>query len=888
MADGRSVGPTNPDDVSGSDAETIALPGNGAEVAGGALPRIGERFSRYVVIDKLGGGAMGDVFRAYDPRLRREVALKLLRTPTDERARMRIVREARTMAQLTHPNVVAIHDVDTEGGRPFIAMELVEGTTLRQWMSAATRTWPEIVEVFVAAGRGLAAAHRAGIVHRDFKPGNVLLANDPLRVLVTDFGLARGGEPGSTQHSRASQVSGGSEPADELDALDDGDAATVEGTVVGTPAYMAPEQHAGKVVDARSDQYALCVTLWEAAYGRRPFSGPKLVELAKRKRALSFSEPEPGRKVPASVRRILVRGLSPDPEDRFESIDALLAALSRDPGRTRRWLIAGAVVTGTVGAGVAAWQMQEAARLAECQTQGDAIDAAWSPTIASSVSERFDAVDPVGGPQAYDRVAPALDAFAERWRAQRVDVCLTGVPGPRLRSKEACLEERKAELEAVVGVFAEADRATLVRAVPAATGMKPLSQCADETWLRQRLSLPADPKLRAAVAEHRRALSRAGSLSRAGRYDDAQAAVDEIQPAVDRLGFAPLVAELRAAQGELADLHGDYERARGHLEAAYFAAGALGQDTLAADMASILSYLVGYRLGEHEPGMTWGRTAQMLLERLGQDNTVWAGHVQNNFGTIEAARRNLAASLRWHQRALETRTGLLGLEHPDVASSFNNIGYAYYLQKDYELARSHYEQAVAIGERVLGPTHPTNALPLINLGILEFDLRAYEDALDYYREALALYEDAYGVDSVMATEVMGNIGRVHFARGQYDMALAFHERCLSNIGRELSTDDPWYANTLNDVGQTWAELGQPLVALPLYERARVILRADGEGSEEDLAFTLMLIGRAHLDAGDPVTALPWLEESVQMHERIGAKPAFLADAQFPLARALWL
>ena len=207
------------------------------------------------------------------------------------------------MAQLTHPNVVAIHDVDTERGRPFIAMELVEGTTLRDWMRARARTWPEIVEVFVAAGRGLAAAHRAGIVHRDFKPGNVLLSLDPLRVQVTDFGLARGGGAGQhpAQPGQSGQATRG-EPADEIDALDDGDAATVEGTVVGTPAYMAPEQHAGKVVDARSDQYAFCVTLWEAAYGRRPFSGRKLVELAKRKRALSFADPEPGRRLPASVR----------------------------------------------------------------------------------------------------------------------------------------------------------------------------------------------------------------------------------------------------------------------------------------------------------------------------------------------------------------------------------------------------------------------------------------------------------------------------------------------------------------------------------------------------------------------------------------------------------
>ena len=222
----------------------------------------GETVDRFCILGPLGRGGMGRVYRAHDPRLGREVALKLLRYPADAHAQALLRREAQAMASLSHPNVVAIYDVGWAtlvpgGSTLFIAMELVEGETVKQWLRGQTRRFREIMAVFLEAGRGLVAAHRTGLIHRDFKPSNVVVGHDG-RVRVLDFGIARAFD----------RPIGPGEPSAcvELDHE-----LSQNGMIVGTPAYMAPEQYRGQKVDERCDQYAFCVALWEAAYGCRPF-----------------------------------------------------------------------------------------------------------------------------------------------------------------------------------------------------------------------------------------------------------------------------------------------------------------------------------------------------------------------------------------------------------------------------------------------------------------------------------------------------------------------------------------------------------------------------------------------------------------------------------------
>jgi hypothetical protein len=299
-------------------------------------PAIGARVGRYIVLDWLGAGGMGAVYSAYDPELNRRVALKLLRSndaSTDDPSpvRGRLLREAQVMARLAHRNVVAVFDVGSVGERVFIAMELVEGGTLRTWLRRAPRSQRDILAMFLAAGHGLAAAHAAGLIHRDFKPDNVLIGDDG-RVCVTDFGLAR----------PVTRAPAGSKPPDA--AGERGERGTSSARPAGTLAYMAPEQHRGRPTDARADQFSFAVALYEALYGERPF-GPGRFAAASDAVGHRVRTAPRGSRVPRAVRRALIRALSAAPEDRYPSIEDLLAALAPDrPWRRARRLAVAAVL----------------------------------------------------------------------------------------------------------------------------------------------------------------------------------------------------------------------------------------------------------------------------------------------------------------------------------------------------------------------------------------------------------------------------------------------------------------------------------------------------------------------------------------------------------------
>ncbi|HXI57350.1 MAG TPA: bifunctional serine/threonine-protein kinase/formylglycine-generating enzyme family protein, partial [Polyangia bacterium] len=340
----------------------------------------GVRIGRYVVLERVGSGAMGVVYGAYDPELDRKIALKLLLKPRagvyKPGASARLLREAKAMARLAHPNVVAVHDVGLVDDQVFLAMEFLAGGTLRRWLQAEQRSWRQILDVFIAAGRGLAAAHAAGLVHRDFKPENVLLDKDG-RPRVVDFGLARDAETAADDDGSDSDSSGAAAQAVTVEATPADMAAaaaaaasvggrtgghletlTRTGALMGTPAYMAPEQFLGERADERSDQFSFCVALYEALYGERPFAGDDLISLS-----VSVTEGQvrtlpKDRGVPTWVRRALLRGLRPNPGDRYPSMAWLIGALEDDPAiKRRRRLIAAGVVGVVLASLLVAQQM---------------------------------------------------------------------------------------------------------------------------------------------------------------------------------------------------------------------------------------------------------------------------------------------------------------------------------------------------------------------------------------------------------------------------------------------------------------------------------------------------------------------------------------------------
>ena len=325
-----------------------------------APSKVGTTLGRYAILERIGAGAMGVVYRAEDKELGRDVALKQLHQP-DLALTGRLIREARSMAQVNHPNVVAVYDVGVVDDTTYIAMELVTGVSMRAWQER--RTVAELLEAYVAAGRGLDAAHDAGIIHRDFKPDNVLVGFDG-RVRVTDFGLAA------------------SRSAEELE----------ESSVLGTPAYMAPEQFLGGNVDARTDQFNFCVALYEALYKQRPFTGKSFDELSANVCEGKVRAAPPGSRISSALRAILLRGLSVKPGDRYPTMGSLLTELGRDrakPWRRTAWVAA--ALAGVLGLGLGA-DLAVRGRFQRSIRQSFAATAKQADRAVRLVADQFDAI----------------------------------------------------------------------------------------------------------------------------------------------------------------------------------------------------------------------------------------------------------------------------------------------------------------------------------------------------------------------------------------------------------------------------------------------------------------------------------------------------------------
>ena len=372
---------------SGVDDRTLGPDGEALAPAQADLAELepGAVIARYRILGRLGAGGMGVVYRAHDAQLDRDVALKLLRLGEDgTEGRSRMLREAKAAAKIRHPNVVTVYDAGEVFGRVFIAMELIDGVTLKAYFRGRPRVWREVVEIMRCAGEGLAAAHAAGLVHRDFKPDNVLVEAGG-RVRVLDFGLARPASDieGPTMSSTALV------PADSPPVMR---TLTQTGMLVGTPAYMAPEQHLARGVDARSDQFAFCVTLYECLYNQRPFVGDTQAELTMNVIEGRLLPPPRDRDVPPEIFGVLQRGLAVHPADRYDTLGELLedlrAIVRRHEPRDRKGLyVAAALMLPLIG-GIAFYAGAE---------HDDAHAPAPTRAPAKAVEEPDDAPSVVGG-----------------------------------------------------------------------------------------------------------------------------------------------------------------------------------------------------------------------------------------------------------------------------------------------------------------------------------------------------------------------------------------------------------------------------------------------------------------------------------------------------------
>jgi hypothetical protein len=462
--------------------------GSGAPSDASADPSPGTRVGRYVLLERLGAGAMGVVFAAHDPELDRKVAVKVLRGGADEpppddadtrdapaaptRSIGLLMREAQAMARLAHPNVVAVHDVGWFGDRVFLAMEFVDGQTLAQWLAAERRPLREVIAMFVAAGHGLAAAHAAGLVHRDFKPENVLIGKDG-RVRVTDFGLAHRAELPL-------------EPAAAIEAADPRRTARM---LAGTPFYMAPEQLTRDRVDARTDQFSFCVALYAALTGKHPFPASG--------RAQGLPAARPGDAVPSWLWRALRPGLAVDRELRYPAMAPLLARLARGP-RRRAWIAAGAAVAAIAGIAAVAWRGSALdAAGPGCEGAEHLLAGIWDRARARTVEDAFRATGHAEAATAFASASLLLDQYAGLWTAMRTGACQRALSGSQsqagLRLRVACLDARLAELGLLTERLAAADAKLVEGAVLAVEGLGTLDICTDD----RALELPTAPEVAA-------------------------------------------------------------------------------------------------------------------------------------------------------------------------------------------------------------------------------------------------------------------------------------------------------------------------------------------------------------------------------------------------------
>ncbi|WP_293256724.1 serine/threonine-protein kinase [Nannocystis sp.] len=769
----------------------------------------------------------------------------------------RLLREARTLARVAHPNVVSVFDVGTVGDELFVAMEFVEGVTLSRWLRQRMRTTREIVDVFVAAARGLAAAHRAHVIHRDFKPDNVMVDGDG-RVRVLDFGLARAGLGSDRQPELDETLVSGSSSALAAESL------TREGALLGTPAYMAPELWRRAAATASTDQFAFCVAFWEGLYGQRPFRGETMSALA---RAVTVGKPElpngSERRIAPFLRRVLERGLATAPERRFASMDDLLAALARGPAQQRRRMLGlGLGLAALVPVGMLGLRAQ---RAATCVTAGAEIDATWNDESRAALHAAIAATGLHYAEASFQRAAARIDVWAGQWSTLRTELChdaiVAGTLSPEIHALAAeCLEERRDRLAGMLAVFAEGVASDVERLVPAAADLDRLEPCVDGAALARRPRAPEEPETRAQALLLRADLMRIHGLWVAGRYQQALTQIEGLLAVADGLGYRPLETEARALFATVAMHLDHFDRAEDAFQRVYTDAGALGRDEMAADAAVQLVRLVGVMRQRPAEGRQWALSADLFIRRLGQEQGLLGARLLSHRALVIRREGNYDESLADQERALAIREELLGRDHPEVATSLSHVANIQRDRGELAAALVALERALTIREQAFGPDHPTVAAALNDLALLQQVRGKYPEAQALLERALVIAEAAWGAEGLDAATILNNLGRVRHMRGDYGEAQLLLERALAIRERLLAPDDLELATSLQYLGLLHMVRGDRLRARELLERGLAIRERHMDPSNPEILNISDSLGSVYYRLGD-------YDRSLAIHEQ---------------------
>ncbi|WP_394845266.1 tetratricopeptide repeat protein [Pendulispora brunnea] len=801
----------------GRGSSLITQPSADAPPDAGAPIRIGERVGRYVIVDWLGEGGMGVVYAAHDPELDRTVALKLLRegaSDIDIDQGERLLREARAMARVGHPNVVAVFDTGFHGERIFIAMERVDGPTLREWLKMQRRTWQEIVRMFVQAGRGLAAAHAAGFVHRDFKPENVLIGADG-RARVTDFGLARADRPAPQSHRSG---------ADSIVEFD-------TSIAFGTPAYMAPEQLRFEHADARSDQFAFAVALHEGLYGKRPFPGTSLPDLCEAIMAGRIDEvPKSG---PQWLRRALIRALHGDARERYPSMEPLLDALERNP--YARWR-GRAIALGcalALAAGVWGIKTTRAAPEVRCQDAAQKLVGVWDEARKRAVHDAFAATGAEYAEQSFRTVSQALDAYARDWTRGRTDACeATWLRGEqsaeRLDRRMACLDERLNEASMLTDIYVRADMNTMQNAVLAAQSLTMPALCSDPNHLGSNAIAPPEPAKAPRVEALRKRLAEIKELRDAGHAKEALApAVGAVTEAL-AIGYPPIEAQALFAHAELLSLTGaPPKEAETALYEAAWSADRARDDGTRAQAWTRLVFVVGARELRGSEVPLLNAQAVAAITRAGTPRDLEFARRHTLGAAYREQGRFAEARTEW-QAALELARAHFGADSRQVAKTVGDLGWAALMLGENETARELFQRSLEATERIVGPSHPDMARILNAMGVAASKEEKHAEAGALTRRAVEILEKAHGPVHPDVAAYLDNLADTLREQKKYGECLAMHTRALGIYEQLYGPDHPELVSSLLGIGHAHLDAGNRAAAIPVFERA---LRVYGEGSD---------------------------------------------------------
>lgn len=917
------------DDRSSDGSDTDAPLGDVSTILPRRLVR-GDTVGRYIVLDELGHGGMGVVYAGYDPDVDRKLALKFLRPrlARDTQGRARLLREAKTLGAVSHPNIVTVFDVGTEGDQVFIAMELVVGRTLRDWVAGSRVDWRTVARCYADAGRGLVAAHALGIVHRDFKPSNAILGDDG-RVVVVDFGLALADR--APRIERAAD-SGGRTTTTQLSAA---------GLVVGTPTYMAPEQAAGGRASVASDQYSFCVSLCEA-----------LVEHASTPGA--SDGPADLTRVPRALRSLLRRGLSEDPSRRHPSMAALVRALDKAIARPLRWTSVGATLA-VVSTGVWLAVPGEDACAAERAT----LDSIWGAPRRRQAAAAFGSTELPYAERSWEYVRSELDRWSEGW-IEASDVACEAGDSRVADARRVCLNFHRATLAELVDLLVVADAGLVARAPNAAAGLPDVARCLNPVDADP---LPEDPEQRAEIESTLEALAELTVRIDAHRVDGLVERAREVVSRADRTEHRPTVAHARLELGRACMRVGETACAEEEFHEAIWSAEAARDAFTAAKAWTVLVWLYAYHLQDRQSAQRAGRHAEAALARIGGDEvieTVLGNHLawsEMQAGELRSAEARL--------RALLVRRSVPAGRKSEIMLSLSNVLAA---QSRYEDAAEVLREAEAQTIEAIGTDHPTLLAVRVTRARLLSKSGQPQEAENLFRQALQSALVAFGPGHDVVARVRANLGGVlsragrlaearvefelaaeafearhgprhegtrqaktalaslHLQADNLEEALAGFEGVLSELRatedpdplallgptvqralvlvelgrldeaeRDLETameilktkvegDSPKLVRVLNTLGRIRREQGRFGDALVLHERAAGLAR---RVSRTDLARTLRKIGECNVQMGEPVAAILVLREALSAHVASGSASKFdEGRIRETLARAL--